>query len=610
MAKPLSKAAEMEARLPKAGTVYDYTPEQIKEFTKCANDIFYFADNYYYLINPEKGKSKISIYPIQRKAIKKMLDNRFVLLLASRQVGKSTMMALVALWHAIFTPDYSILLLANKESTAQEIFSRIRMAYEMLPPWLKSAAPEYAKTSMRLENGSRIMISTTTSDSARGLAINMLLLDEFAFVENDDEFYNSVFPVLSASSKSKIFISSTPNGTENKYYKLVQDAEEKKGGYELVKIHWSDIPGRGKKWADEMKAGMASEEAWLQEFELVFLNTGDAALSDEHFKKLEASCRNPIQVMDGGAYRIWEKPDNEKIYVAGVDVGEGVGANASVINILDITDPGSIKMVAQYWTNTLSPTMFVQPLNMVLEQWGKPLVLIERNNCGAQVIDGLYAQYEYPYIVDWGIEKFGNIRSKKYTRQGVVSHTNVKFAAVSNMRYWLNDIKVLDIPCRETVFELKNFVRQPNGTWAAKPGKNDDRVMSLVWAINMLDPLCCQGFFTISEYDSYGKPKIITPAYHAFGVKYNVKDLDGTEESAEQGSFPTPMFSGTGTTQQQSEMRRYSMLGYQPVENNKFGIPEQKPEQRQQGRPPIRPSFGTGSGVLFGMAQDVSNRLK
>lgn len=517
---------EINERLPYAGAEFTYTPEQLKEIAKCKSDLLYFAENYFFIMNLDKNKKEtINLHACQKKALKKMLDDRFVLLLASRQVGKSTMMSLVALWFAMFHADYSILLLANKESTAQEIFGRVRMAYELLPAWLKSPAVEYAKTSMKLENGSKISISTTTSDSARGMSINMLLIDEFAFVENDEDFYNSVFPIISSSQSSKIIISSTPNGTENKYYQLVQDAEEKKGIYTLVKIHWSEIPGRGKKWAEMMKAGMASEEAWLQEFELVFLNTGDSAINDELFVKMEKAAGPPKFILEGGNYRIWEEPREDRVYVAGVDIAEGVGENASVIQILDITDLGNVIQVAEYWNNTISPAMFVHPLHKILEHWGKPLALIERNNCGAQVIDSLYERYEYPYIVDWGIEKAASSAKRKtYQRMGVISHTNVKYAGVSNMRYWVNDIRAVTINSKECVMELKNFVRMPNGTWAGKPGKLDDRVMSLVWALQILDTLCCQGFFTILEYDAYNKPKRIEPAYLTYGFKEAIKN--------------------------------------------------------------------------------------
>lgn len=84
----------------------------------------------------------------------------------------STMMTIYILWQACFNADQRILLVANKEATAIEIFQRVRMAYEELPNWLKPPVKEYAKTSMTLENGSRIGITTTTGSAARGQSVN------------------------------------------------------------------------------------------------------------------------------------------------------------------------------------------------------------------------------------------------------------------------------------------------------------------------------------------------------------------------------------------------------------------------------------------------------
>jgi hypothetical protein len=86
--------------------------------------------------------------------------------------SNTTLMTIYALWIACFQNDQSILIVANKEGTAIEIFRRIRLAYEELPNWLKPGVKEYGKTSMSLANGCRIGISTTTGTAARGQSIN------------------------------------------------------------------------------------------------------------------------------------------------------------------------------------------------------------------------------------------------------------------------------------------------------------------------------------------------------------------------------------------------------------------------------------------------------
>jgi tRNA(Met) C34 N-acetyltransferase TmcA len=169
--------------LPSKGSSFAYTPDQITELEKCSKNILHFAENYFFILNVDDGKKKIKLYKAQKRVLKKMMENRFFCLLASRQIGKSTLMTIYILWIANFFPDQRILLVANKESTAIEIFSRVRMAYEMLPNWLKSPVVEYAKTSMELENNSRISITTTTGTAARGQSVSVLIIDECAFIE-------------------------------------------------------------------------------------------------------------------------------------------------------------------------------------------------------------------------------------------------------------------------------------------------------------------------------------------------------------------------------------------------------------------------------------------
>ena len=163
--------------LPSKGSSFAYTPDQITELEKCSKNILHFAENYFYILNVDDGKKKIKLYKAQKRVLRKMMDNRFFCLLASRQIGKSTLMTIYILWIANFFSDQRILLVANKEKHKVYMrayylkFSRVRMAYEMLPNWLKSPVVEYAKTSMELENNSRISITTTTGTAARGQSV-------------------------------------------------------------------------------------------------------------------------------------------------------------------------------------------------------------------------------------------------------------------------------------------------------------------------------------------------------------------------------------------------------------------------------------------------------
>jgi len=538
--------------LPTANMEFEWTPKMVRELKKSKQNILYFAENFFYIVNLDKGKMRIPLYASQKRVLRSLRDNRFVACLASRQTGKTTMMTIYALWIACFQEDQRILVVANKEQTAINIFSRIRTAYEMLPNYLKPGVVEYGKTSMKLANGSSIGISTTSSDAGRGDSCNVLILDELAFIPNNlvDAFWKSVYPIISSSKKSKIFIASTPNGTDNLFYKLYMDGQNKKSNWYAEKMMWYEIPGRDEKWKQETIQSIGSEEAFRQEFDCEFLETGDSFIDEEYFAKLESLIVDPKHIFDDGAYKVWEEPDVDCIYTIGVDVAEGVQKNSSVIQVLDITDLTNIKQVAEYSSNTINPFEFTTKVYEICHHWGAPPLMIERNNCGAQVVDLLYQNHRYPNIVSYS-PRTGKV---KFDRLGVYAHTNTKYKGVTNMRYWVHELKCIQFRSKELVEELRAFQRNPNGTWSAKPGYDDDRVMSLIWALMILDNDLIQRYYEVVELDDNGKPKnimlsdVVHQDFKGFLNDYKTQNISDTWEP------PSMVYYNINNGERQSEL--------------------------------------------------------
>ena len=512
---------------------FEWTPEMVKQLKKAKMNILHFAETYFHIVNLDIGKTKISLYPCQKRVLRSLRDNRFVCCLASRQTGKTTMMTIYALWIACFQDDQRILIVANKEQTAISIFSRVRLAYENLPNFLKPGVLEYGKTSMKLANGSSIGISTTSSDAGRGESVNVLILDELAFIPNNlvDQFWKSVYPIISSSTKSKIFVASTPNGSNNLFFNLYTDAVNGKSTWKPEKIFWDEIPGRDEQWKQDTIRSIGSLEAFAQEFECKFLDTGDSFIDEEFYLKLASQTKDPQHLFEDGCYSVWEEPNKEHLYTIGVDVAEGVQQNFSAIQVLDITDLQNITQVAEYASNEINPFEFTTKVRDICYHWGTPPVCIERNNCGGQVVDNLYHQYNYRNIVNYS-PKIGQI---KYDRLGIYSHTNTKYKGVTNMRYWVNELKCVQLNSKLAVEELKNFVRYPNGSWAAQPGYDyDDRVMSLTWALLILENSIVQRYYNVTEIDDNQRPAklqlgdYIDQKFSNFLQDYKMQNIDDT----------------------------------------------------------------------------------
>ena len=523
--------------LPRPDASFNYAdhPEWVKDIDKCRKNILYFAENFFYIVNLDRGREKIALHGYQKKILRALRDNRFVVLLSSRQSGKSTMMTIYALWVACFNEDQNILVVANKESTAINIFKRIRLAYEQLPNYIKPGAVEYGKTSMTLGNGSSIGISTTSSDAGRGSSVNCLILDELAFIDNHlvEAFWKSVYPIISSSKKSKIFVASTPNGTGNLFHELYTGALEGKNGWHSERVDWWEVPGRDEEWKEKTIRTLGSVEAFSQEFCNEFIQTGESSINEKLFEELKAEVMEPEFVYDEGSYLLWDTFKQDHVYVAGVDISEGVGEAASVIQILDMTDLRNITQVATYHNRNISPYNFTAKLFDILQHWGAPLALIDRNNCGAQVVDQLKNTHNYENIVSYGIRALVN-------KIGVQAHTNTKYKGITNMRYWINELKVVKIRDMQTLIELKNFIRYANGTWSAKPGADnwDDRVMSLVWALIILENELAEKYLEIVEFDDNKKPLKIRAL--DYGIKYYVNPSSSYNNEKDRTAF-TPL---------------------------------------------------------------------
>ena len=101
-----------------------------------------------------------------------------------RQTGKSTTVVSYLLHYALFNDSVNIGILANKASTARELLARLSTAYENLPKWMQQGILVWNKGNIELENGSKILASSTSASAVRGMSFNILFLDEFAFVPN------------------------------------------------------------------------------------------------------------------------------------------------------------------------------------------------------------------------------------------------------------------------------------------------------------------------------------------------------------------------------------------------------------------------------------------
>jgi hypothetical protein len=470
--------------LKKSGVKVQYTQEQVDEYIKCAKDPIYFAENYIKIVNVDRGLMPFDMWDFQKDMIKIYHENRFSITKCPRQVGKTTTSVAYLLWLTLFTDTQTVAVLANKGSLARDILSKYQLAYENLPMWLQQGVVTWNKGNVELENGSKIIAASTSSSAIRGGSFNCVFLDEFGFVPNNiaEEFFNSVYPVISSGKTSKIIIVSTPNGM-NLFYKLWMDAITGKNNYKTFEIHWSNVPGRDEAWREETIRN-TSERQFSQEFECEFLGSSNTLISGRKLQQI--THRDPIFIHD--MVRIFEQPvkeDGEKnlkdhLYCIMVDVAEGKGLDSSAFQVLDMTAT-PYRQVASYNSSSISPILFPTVIYNTARLYNDAYILVEVNNTN-QIAETLHADFEYENL--WKVHT-GNKKPQQLStgfargvQMGVKMSPQVKRIGCTNLRSLVESDKLI-LQDFNTYSELTTFIAQKN-SWSAESGANDDLVMCLV----------------------------------------------------------------------------------------------------------------------------------
>ena len=485
MTKKLDEKAYLgNANIKAAGVESEYTKEQIEEYAKCVSDPMYFIENYIKIVSLDEGLVQFEPYSFQKNILESVHNDRFVICKMPRQSGKSTTVISYLLHYVLFNPDKNVAILANKLTTARELLGRLKLAYEHLPKWLQQGVVEWNKGSIVLENGSKILASSTSSSAVRGGSFNLLFMDEFAFVPENvaDEFFNSVYPTISAGQSTKVLIVSTPKGL-NMFYKLWKDAEDGQNSYTPIEVHWSDVPGRDENWKKQTIRN-TSPQQFRQEFECDFLGSVNTLIAPSKLKSLHYT--RPMQEREDGL-KVYYEPEPDHIYFMGVDVSRGKDLDYHAITIVDVT-AAPYKVVAQYKNNELSPYLLPNLIYAMGKRYNDAYILTEVNDLGQEIVDIMHNEMEYENLLVTSVRgRKGQVMDGGFgsfqTQQGVSMSPKVKKVGCTMLKEMIEQDKLI-IEDFEIIQELSSFISK-KGSFEAEVGHHDDLVITLVlfaWA--------------------------------------------------------------------------------------------------------------------------------
>ena len=464
-------------------------PWMFQEIKKCAQDPIYFIEHYVYINTLDHGFQLMKLYPYQKAAILRFMKYRFNINKWSRQVGKSTVVRAFILWYAVFHRRKTVMMLGNKLSLAKEQLQQFRETYLALPFWMQPGVTLWNKLSVEFTTKTRVLIAATTPDGVRGYSLNLLYLDEFAFLRPKmaGEFLAGVMPTITSGTTSRVIITSTPNGM-NHFYDMWQTAveedtatlEELKNKYVRSVVLWKEVPGRTEEWG-KAELERSGEMRFRQEFECEFIGS---AITLIDFKKLQQlKSEEPLilpksKIPEGMDLRIYREPlypheleKNGWLYVAAIDSGYGIRKDNHCLQIMLAKSNLELEQVAVLSSNQVTVEAFCARAAELLSVYGNPPLTIEFNGPGSRT-----------YYIFFSVLGYDNIQNYDDDLRGLWVNNQVKQNGVMLAKLYVEN-GYLKLHDKKTIEEFMSFTRLTQNTWGSSAGTNDDHVIATCWCL-------------------------------------------------------------------------------------------------------------------------------
>ena len=481
-----------------------YTEEQLNDVTKCADhDLGYkvFANNFFYIQHPVRGKLLFQPFEYQDKLLQSYHLHRFNVNMLPRQCGKTTSAACYLLWYAMFHPDQVILIAAHKFAGAQEIMQRIRYAYELCPDHIRAGVINYNKGSMEFDNGSRIVSTTTTTNTGRGMAISLLYCDEFAFVNAGiaREFWTSISPTLATGGKA--IVTSTPNSDEDVFATLWKQSQDKfdengneselgSNGFYGFTAGWDEHPERDEVWKQQ-ELSRIGEERFRREHECEFIIFDETLINSTTLAEMEGT----LPIENTGQVRWYKRPTPGHTYMVSLDPSMGTGGDFAAIQVFELP---TFDQVAEWHHNTTPMNQQIRILQGITKHIHE--TIIEKDASASPQIfysmeNNTIGEAALMRVMDIGEENIEGmflsepIRKghRRKFRRGFNTTAKFKIDACTKFKELVENNK-MQINSKLLITELKDFVAT-GMSYKAKPGQHDDLVSACLLMTRMMKVL-------------------------------------------------------------------------------------------------------------------------
>jgi hypothetical protein len=522
--------------------------EQLQIFARCLGDPIYAIETFLKTFDlTQKGMVPFKLFYKQKEIIRSYEKHNRNLVTKPRQAGVSTTTAAyIAVKTAFGDPDnpHKVLILANKQTLAQEFLKKVKDFLDQIPYWVwgLDEGEDYleinSKGHIKLKsNGCEIRALATSKDALRGFTPTFLVMDEAAFIDNGAEVFGAA--LASLGTGGKIALISTPNGMDPLYYKTYDKSKTGDNNFNVVEMKWYQdvrynrnlywVRGDEKEeeircktldrtrlrweyldkvyetdestidyyevmikdgwkplspWYEEMAADMGDPKKIAQELDVSFIGSGGNVVDDEYITYHEENfVKDPeFSAELEKSMWIWKKPEVGHKYIMGVDVSRGDGKDSSTIVILDFEN---LEQVAEF-KYKLPPDMLAEIVYKYGNMYNAYTVVDITGGMGvATVLKLLEMEYKHLHYDDPKSRKLSEKYAKTVYKEGDkvpgFNVGNTRLQLVSELEEHIRENKTI-IRSRRMVSELRTFVYR-NGRPDHMDGYHDDVIMAYAMAI-------------------------------------------------------------------------------------------------------------------------------
>ena len=369
--------------------------QALLEYAKCIKDTPYALKTYLQTYdNTQSQYVPLELFSDQKTLINDYDTYEENIALKYRQAGVSTVTAAWASKKVVTASKKKpekVLIIANKLDTSQEFANKVRSFIDQWPTWfgISYSNEKNSQRHFKLSNGCEVKAVATSKDALRGYTPTILIFDEAAFIDADDDFWSAC--MASLSTGGKVIVISTPNGFDPIYYTIYDQALRGMNDFKITEMYWyrdpryakdlqlikckdiihymlnredyddskiiiryGDIDPRERDYEDiklKLSNGYKVYSSWFegmakklkfdrrkisQELECNFLGSGDNVIPSSTIETMKQNyIQEPKNKFIGGSLWQWKEPVQGHKYIMGIDVSRGDSEDYTTFTIID-----------------------------------------------------------------------------------------------------------------------------------------------------------------------------------------------------------------------------------------------------------------------------------